>query len=627
MTNEQFDALVTRLERLGAEHPAAYRFRVFLLAALGYGFLFAILAVLLGAIVLLGVLAVKGHGSAFTVKMALPLLVVIWLVLRALWVRLDAPEGIRLTSADAPAMFAEIDDLRRKLRGPRIHEVVLNEEFNAAITQIPRLGVFGWQKNYLLLGLPLMQALSPGQFRAVLAHEYGHVAGAHGKFGAWIYRVRQTWHQLLEAMEKREGWLVNVFKRFFQWYSPFFSAYSFVLARAQEYEADRCAAQVAGRRPAAEALLNMSIKGGFLREAFWPEIYKRVEVEAVPDAAPHRFMSDRINQPHAAIGADKYLEWALSQKTGTADTHPALSDRLQALGERPHLPAPVMETAAQRLLGAALPEHVQCFDLRWRENIAQSWKERHEYVRDGKSRLAELHAKAGAGELTLREAWDRAALSDEFESAEQALPLYQAVLARAPEDPSPLFAVGRLLLAAGDAAGLPLVEKAAVLDARLAAPGAEWIAQFHETQGRGDDARTWWQRAFQLRQAQTEAAAEREALTSRDHFLPHGLEAEAIAALNAQLREYPDVVKAYLVRKAVKHDAEKRPLFVLGVAYPSWHFKFNQRKAFAQKLASELNLRGESFVLVVNGSALGSDAETEIGRRMRKVKESLIYRR
>jgi hypothetical protein len=42
------------------------------------------------------------------------------------------------------------------LKTASIHEVLVTPEFNASIAQVPRLGVFGWHRNYLRIGLPLM---------------------------------------------------------------------------------------------------------------------------------------------------------------------------------------------------------------------------------------------------------------------------------------------------------------------------------------------------------------------------------------------------------------------------------------------------------------------------------------
>ncbi|HEY9805417.1 MAG TPA: hypothetical protein V6D04_02545, partial [Candidatus Obscuribacterales bacterium] len=53
-TEEKFEALIQRLEKLARQQPTTYKIRVGLLAVLGYGYIFTVIAVLLavfGAIV------------------------------------------------------------------------------------------------------------------------------------------------------------------------------------------------------------------------------------------------------------------------------------------------------------------------------------------------------------------------------------------------------------------------------------------------------------------------------------------------------------------------------------------------------------------------------------------------
>ena len=66
-----------------------------------------------------------------------------------------------------------IEEVRCKAAAPRVHEVLLTNDVNAAVVQVPRLGMFGWQKNYPILGLPLMQLMSPEELKAVLATSSG----------------------------------------------------------------------------------------------------------------------------------------------------------------------------------------------------------------------------------------------------------------------------------------------------------------------------------------------------------------------------------------------------------------------------------------------------------------------
>src|SRR5690606_25897917 len=154
------------------------------------------------------------------------------------------------------------------------------------IVQVPRLGLFGWQKNYLILGLPLMQLLSLDEFKAVLAHEFGHLSGAHGRFGAWIYRVRTGWARLNEWRQQQRRWGSFVFVPCCGWCAPKFAAYSFVQARRQEYEADQLAAEALGADAIGRALVRLNLKARELSERYWPTVYAAADRDPTPTVAP-----------------------------------------------------------------------------------------------------------------------------------------------------------------------------------------------------------------------------------------------------------------------------------------------------------------------------------------------------
>src|SRR5688572_6982158 len=178
MTDEQFEALVGRLDAKAKADPAGYKTRVLLMALLGnayLGVMLALIATLLAAAAV-SVVWLKAAG----VKIAFVVGVFLWMVLKALWVKVPPPEGTEIIERDSPELFAMIEKIRRDLRGPRFHHVLVTDDFNAAVVQAPRLGIFGWYRNYLLIGLPLAMALSMDQFKAVLAHEFGHLAKGHG---------------------------------------------------------------------------------------------------------------------------------------------------------------------------------------------------------------------------------------------------------------------------------------------------------------------------------------------------------------------------------------------------------------------------------------------------------------
>jgi Zn-dependent protease with chaperone function len=221
----------------------------------------------------------------------------LWSLLRALWSRERAPEGFVVTHKEAPRLFELIDKVRRKCGAPRLDVVLLDGELNAAIVQQPRLGLLGWHRNHLILGLPTLMALDVKQLATVIAHEFGHLQGAHGKLGAWVYRTRRSWWRLAESRDRaRLGawWADAALGLFFRHFFPRFNARAFVLSRQQEYEADRVAHRVAGAQASATSLISISVQSRFLSERFWPDVYAAAATSARPEIEPYRLMHKRL---------------------------------------------------------------------------------------------------------------------------------------------------------------------------------------------------------------------------------------------------------------------------------------------------------------------------------------------
>lgn len=179
MELDDFESLISRMEGLARDRPESYGRRVFWLASLGYAYLLFLILVLTALTVAAGfsVSRIGFLGAKLTAIVGL-----LWFtVARSLWVRSAPPRGVSVTRTDAPQLFRLLDALRVRLKSAAIHDVLVTPEFNAGIAQVARLGIFGWHRNYLILGLPLMKALTVEQFKSVLAHELGHLSEGHAR--------------------------------------------------------------------------------------------------------------------------------------------------------------------------------------------------------------------------------------------------------------------------------------------------------------------------------------------------------------------------------------------------------------------------------------------------------------
>jgi Zn-dependent protease with chaperone function len=571
MTEQEFAALVARLEPRAQRDPAGYRTRALLLAFCGNAYLATVLAVIAGLI--LALVAMLTVLKAVAIKFAIVLGGFLWMVLRAVWIRLPPPTGIEVTREGSPELFALIDALRDALQSPRFHHVLVTGDFNAAVCQVPRFGMFAGTRNYLLLGLTLMKTLGVEQFRAVLAHEFGHLARGHGRLGNWIYCQRLRWARLAAALDETESSGKFLFEPLLRRFVPYFTAYSFPLARANEYQADAAAVRLTSAQAMSEALTAVNVLGSYLHERYWPTVHGDADVLPQPRFLPYAGLTERFAGEFATIPTTHWLEEALQRQTDCADTHPSLSDRLKAIGEPPRLVPPRAGDAADRLLGPALASVTARLDEEWREAILPSWQAHHQSVRDARERHATLGARVAARDsLSADERIEHAVLTETVgRDAELALQRLREVVASEPDHAVAAFALGVRLLDRDDEAGVALLERVMAQDPSCVPQVAVRLHQYAARHGREEDARRWETLAIEASRKLEHIDREETTVRLRDTFLRHGLDGTALARLRQALAVIPHLKRAYLVRKRIPIAGEEARLcYVLGIAMRAW---------------------------------------------------------
>lgn len=596
MTDQEFEALVSRLQRASAAHPVLYRVRVLLLAALGYAFLVGSVIALGVATIAIVIVLAGLRVAVFARRLAGPLATLMAMVLRALWVRIPTPTGVPVMAERAPRLFALLERVRKQVDGPRIHRVLMDGTFNASIVQVPRLGVFGWQKNYLVVGLPLMHLIPTPEFEAVIAHEMGHLVGAHGRFSIWVYRQRQSWLQLLQQLEAEKKLEGSVFLDFSRWYAPLFNAYTFVMARAHEYDADRLSAKVSSPRVAADALARIEVGGRWVSQDFWPDIQRRVRAAALPPADVFNEMARRGREPAEADRVSARLTEALGAETGSMDTHPSFKARLEALGESPRPPVPFHASAAQEVLGRDLLDLEGQLDRSWHDSVVDHWKQENAQAVAQQKRLAELDAKEATGPLSTEERWARACLLSAEERMQESEALVENLVATAPTFAPSQSVWGIILLHRGDEQGLGHIDRALELGGIDPVDPCRAAYVYLVSHNRTAEAERYANRVREHQAMLAAAREERATFTEHDSVEPHGLTESQLEALRQALKAFPEVRSAALARKKVKHFPDS-PVFVLGVYIRKkfWRRRSTQAVEVRKALLTGVPLADEWF--------------------------------
>lgn len=601
MDSTVFGQLVARVERESDLAPRAYRFKVALLAILGLGVLIVVIGIAgMGLFALAGialVLALTGFKAAIVIlKLGKVLLLLAWPMwvlvkssLRALLVRLPSPQGHEITRSQAPALFAAMDDMRARMHGPRFHHVLITDDVNAAVVQRPMFGLVGWPRNYLILGLPLLESLSTQEALAVVAHEYGHLAGSHSRFAAYIYRLRLSWGTIGQFAEHQQGWASRPLKSLVGWYAPYFNAYTFVLARANEYQADAASADLVGADVAANALKRVHLTVA-QRELFMKDVIDGIGTHDQPPADLAVRWADQTRCDPGREQAATWLREALERQSDLADTHPALKQRLEALQSsvtsEQATPAPVDgASAAHAWLGQHLMALRDLIQREWRERVSQAWGQRHEAIQTQRDRLATLLAVA---EPDVEQAIELIRLRMQLEPEGEHLAALQDFNAAHPDHALGLFLEGDLRLSQDDESGLVILDRVMLLDPDATKPVCESAFAFFKKRRDEAGAEAYgerWRAREQLEQRQAQELSKLD--VSHELRSAQDLDPQDRNKALAIVRTSGSAVKrAYLVRRVLP-SAPNQLTYVIALELSAWARMRRQHASIVQSLAKQ----------------------------------------
>src|SRR3954468_23299528 len=358
-------AIIEALKAKASNRPGLYRFRLALIAIAGD---LALTLTIVFPIIAFIVIGMVFYPESFWLGLA-GIAFFVW-VFRPSF---RLPE--RELDEPVPALREALSAPKEKLRGAGRMAVYLDDSFNAAAMQTRGyLGMIGTRCG-LILGVPLLLAVSREQLLAVIAHEFGHFSRRHGILGQWLYRARVGWIEYAKQVSESDSLLDVAAARYAEEFMPFFSARSFVESRQCEYEADGDAVLVVGARAFAAALTRIPVVG----HSWENELPRLVATWRRERPEPPADFLDRFGKDLAARPGSELqgrLAQCMSSASSWIDTHPCLAERLGAAKQPPALALPAV-CAGQDLFGDAWPKIVTEFNEKWRKQVQPGWLGQH----------------------------------------------------------------------------------------------------------------------------------------------------------------------------------------------------------------------------------------------------------
>lgn len=127
--------------------------------------------------------------------------------------RTDYSGMMEITEQDQPQLFEFIRQLTAEAKAPFPKRMFLSADVNAGVFYNSSFwSMFFPVKKNLKIGLGLVNSLNVSEFKAVMAHEFGHFSQRSMKFGSYVYNLNKVIHNMLYDND-RYGRLINSFAR------------------------------------------------------------------------------------------------------------------------------------------------------------------------------------------------------------------------------------------------------------------------------------------------------------------------------------------------------------------------------------------------------------------------------
>ncbi|HKB14860.1 MAG TPA: M48 family metallopeptidase, partial [Planctomycetota bacterium] len=282
----------------------------------------ALLVVALSASIVYAFLLVGRIPVKLVLFLVVGALVTLYAILRSLFVRIrDEDPGHALPEEKAPQLWGLVREVAQRVGTPPVDEVWLTPGTEVAVFErSPSRGrVAGRPRRALILGLAVLDRFPRSAFRAVLAHEYGHLSNRDTAGGEVALRVQARMLRFAAALHAAgEAVWWNLGFQFLRLYHTFFRRITFGATRLQEVLADRVAVSAYGAPAFREGLTHV-----IRRDVEFTFLATGAIERAVQMGSP---LANLYELPGPSVAEERVVEAkvkeALDRPTSDDDTHP-----------------------------------------------------------------------------------------------------------------------------------------------------------------------------------------------------------------------------------------------------------------------------------------------------------------
>jgi hypothetical protein len=403
------------LEHFADRHYEFYVFLIWVLALIGYAYLFAFpYGLYQGGVYLMHAVPRAASADDWGRVGAVISIMLLCLVtcLHIIRMRGLQPRGIPLRREHAPQLFKLVQATARQYHHPAIHRVLLSDDYQLQLRHIPVCGFPCRFSPTLVIGLPLLQTLSPSHFRCELTRRIAQHSRRRLQPGYHVLRTQQLWQGYTEVLTTQPRFGDQLLRWFLGLYSPLFDLLSLPVRRRDELTADSKALEYVNDKDVFEAVKAGAISALFLTRHYWPRVRRLALKDGVTELAPFTKLDQLACPLLRQIDGRKWLQELRAGEPDPTSPLPDLQHRMHNMGQGKLREAPTVITPAAALyFQESHAPLVQAVDALWQATTLRAWRRAYERKRADIAAIQALSEKSHGRPLRLKEIWRYARLA------------------------------------------------------------------------------------------------------------------------------------------------------------------------------------------------------------------------
>ena len=369
------DSIWQQIYGFAQKYPNIYAALLVFLAIAGYAYLLLFPVLLLMGIWTLASYAIMQQPSAgvahflyWGVITGISALVTIHLSK----IKFYATQGIALDAPMAAKLHCLIDKFSEDIVIPKIDRIVVSEQLSIDLVKTPTTAIPFWSSNTLVIGLPLMQCLSPEYFECAVIRKLLQYTKRRHWLIKWLHQLRNVWMLYMNVLSKNITSSSLPLAIFFKVYAPLYRDLTTPIAHRNELEADLDTLQFVNDEDLLQTIEAVIVAKIYLDQQYWPKIQNTLKADQKAEVQPYSNLEEILKKGLTTKNTKRWLDSVFDHESHRLKAIPSLRARMHNIGRsRIRIPERIEQTAAQVYLDNDYTVVVNGINRLWMQRINQ----------------------------------------------------------------------------------------------------------------------------------------------------------------------------------------------------------------------------------------------------------------